>query len=162
MAVRMRQVRGVWHNELFWQAALILYVLFVYGHSMVPAELSSRESGAVLQIIAKIWDGLHLPGQMPTEHMVRKTAHFMEYMGMGILLCRNVQVMARQRRIPLRSVIAAAIWLPFVDETIQLFVRGRSGQISDVWLDLAGMWTGLGLMCLFGRARSHGNRRRLR
>ena len=82
MAVRMRQVRGVWHNELFWQAALILYVLFVYGHSMVPAELSSRESGAVLQIIAKIWDGLHLPGQMPTEHMVRKTAHFMEHMGM--------------------------------------------------------------------------------
>ena len=70
--------------------------------------------------------------------------------------------MARQRRIPLRSVIAAAIWLPFVDETIQLFVRGRSGQISDVWLDLAGMWTGLGLMCLLGRARSHGNRRRLR
>ena len=116
----------------------------------------------MLQIIAKIWDGLHLPGQMPTEHMVRKTAHFMEYMGMGVLLCRNVQVMARQRRIPLRSVIAAAIWLPFVDETIQLFVRGRSGQISDVWLDLAGMWTGLGLMCLLGRARSHGNRRRLR
>lgn len=76
MAVRMRQVREVWHSGLFWQAALALYVLFVYGHSLVPAELSSRESGAVLQMIAKIWDGLHLPGQMPTEHMVRKTAHF--------------------------------------------------------------------------------------
>ena len=149
MAVRMRQVREVWHSGLFWQAALALYVLFVYGHSLVPAELSSRESGAVLQMIA-------------TEHMVRKTAHFLEYMGMGVLLCRNVQVMARQRRILLRSVIAAAIWLPFVDETIQLFVRGRSGQISDVWLDLAGMWTGLGLTYLLGRAKSHGNRRRLR
>ena len=76
MAVRMRQVREVWHSGLFWQAALALYVLFVYGHSLVPAELSSRESGAVLQMIAKIWDGLRLPGQMPTEHMVRKTAHF--------------------------------------------------------------------------------------
>ena len=28
--------------------------------------------------------------------------------------------------------------VPFVDETIQLFVPGRSGQISDVWLDMAG------------------------
>ena len=65
MAVRMRQVREVWHSGLFWQVALALYVLFVYGHSLVPAELSSRESGAVLQIIAKIWDGLHYRDRCP-------------------------------------------------------------------------------------------------
>ena len=28
------------------------------------------------------------------------------------------------------------------DETIQLFVPGRSGQIADVWLDTAGYLTG--------------------
>ena len=155
MAVRMRQVREVWHSGLFWQAALALYVLFVYGHSLVPAELSSRESGAVLQMIAKIWDGLRLPGQMPTEHMVRKTAHFLEYMGMGVLLCRNVQVMARQRRILLRSVIAAAIWLPFVDETIQLFSPGRASRVADVWIDFAGLLTGLLLFHWFRRQKKN-------
>jgi VanZ family protein len=28
------------------------------------------------------------------------------------------------------------------DETIQLFVPGRSGQISDVWVDLTGVAIG--------------------
>lgn len=32
--------------------------------------------------------------------------------------------------------------VPFLDETIQLFTEGRSGQISDVWLDMAGALTG--------------------
>ena len=33
--------------------------------------------------------------------------------------------------------------VPFLDETIQLFTEGRSGQISDVWLDMAGIVTGI-------------------
>lgn len=31
----------------------------------------------------------------------------------------------------------------FLDETIQLFVPGRSGQISDVWVDLLGAAVGI-------------------
>ena len=31
----------------------------------------------------------------------------------------------------------------FCDETIQLFVDGRSGQVDDVWLDLCGVVCGL-------------------
>ena len=37
----------------------------------------------------------------------------------------------------------AALFMPFIDETIQLFVEGRSGQISDVWLDMAGIFIGI-------------------
>ena len=37
------------------------------------------------------------------------------------------------------------------DETIQLFVEGRSGQISDVWLDAAGIATGALLIWIFRR-----------
>ena len=36
-----------------------------------------------------------------------------------------------------------AFLVPFVDETIQLFVDGRSGQVDDVWLDLCGVVCGL-------------------
>lgn len=39
--------------------------------------------------------------------------------------------------------MTAVLFMPFVDETIQLFVEGRSGQISDVWLDMAGIVTGI-------------------
>ena len=37
------------------------------------------------------------------------------------------------------------------DETIQLFVPGRSGQIADVWLDTAGCLTGALLTLLIFR-----------
>lgn len=61
-------------------------------------------------------------------------------MGLGVLLrlsaaSANRSVWKEVHRIALLAV-------PFADETIQLFVEGRSGQISDVWLDLAGALTG--------------------
>jgi len=44
-----------------------------------------------------------------------------------------------------------------VDETIQLFVAGRSGQISDVWLDMSGAAAGMaitvGALCCLRRKK---------
>ena len=37
----------------------------------------------------------------------------------------------------------AVLAVPFLDETIQLFVDGRAGQISDVWLDVSGAVCGI-------------------
>ena len=37
----------------------------------------------------------------------------------------------------------AALFVAFVDETIQLFVEGRSGQVSDIWIDIAGAALGI-------------------
>ncbi len=54
--------------------------------------------------------------------------------------------------------------VPFLDETIQLFTEGRSGQISDVWLDMAGACFGLLAAALVKRlwnmSRRRGRRRR--
>ncbi len=162
MKGRLRQVRGALRSDVFWHAALVVYVLLVYGHSLIPAEISSQESGAVLEFLRRMSSAVHLPGDMLTEHIVRKTAHFLEYMGMGALLYLNARIMVRQRMASFQSMAAMAIWLPFLDETIQLFVRGRSGQISDVWLDMAGMWTGIAVMWYWRRAGEIRNRRRLR
>ena len=81
-----------------------------------------------------------------TEHLVRKAAHFTEYAGLGFLLAMNtgagiVPVFSLTRIA--KANFTAAFCLPFIDETIQLFVEGRSGQISDVWLDMAGIYMGI-------------------
>ena len=31
------------------------------------------------------------------------------------------------------------LFVAFIDETIQLFVVGRSGEIRDMWIDFAGV-----------------------
>ena len=114
----------------------LLYICFIYGNSLTPASVSSKESGFVLTKIQEIfsmagWETLWL-----TEHLIRKGAHFAEYALLGFLGFWTFQTGGERTR---RALALFFLWLvPFVDETIHLFVPGRSGQISDVWLDMAG------------------------
>lgn len=160
----MKRLKGmnVKRKACLWRLALVLYLCVVYGHSMMPAHISSGESGAVLGLLRRGMGVIGLNGEMLTEYMVRKTAHFMEYMGVGILLWGNLAAgglcpLERTETFP-RSRLAqraalAIIAIPFVDETIQLFVAGRSGQISDVWLDMAGAAAGLLAAWLLARRK---------
>ncbi len=97
------------------------WLLVIWGHSCLPAAQSGAESGALLVVVQDL-----LPRM--TDHVLRKCAHFAEYAVLGALT-------------------AAAL----CDETIQLFVPGRSGQIADVWLDTAGYLTGALLTLLIFR-----------
>jgi VanZ family protein len=36
----------------------------------------------------------------------------------------------------------SGLFVCFIDETIQLFVEGRSGEIRDMWIDFAGVALG--------------------
>lgn len=77
------------------------------------------------------------------DHPVRKTAHAMEYAVLGLLTAGAF--------IGSRTSILAGILIPWciasayaaTDEIHQLFVPGRSGQVSDVLLDSAGVLAGL-------------------
>ena len=136
---------------------LIVYVCVIYGHSLTPADLSSQESGFVLRVCRGVLAGLGLESAWLTEHMVRKTAHFVEYAGLGVLLAVNFRPWkGAGRPAPggfwprVRGALELALAVPFGDETIQLFVEGRSGQISDVWLDMSGALCGLAAACLLG------------
>jgi VanZ family protein len=50
-------------------------------------------------------------------------------------------------------VALTVVAVPSVDETIQLFVDGRSGQVTDVLIDCAGACTGVLLTWLASRVR---------
>lgn len=103
------------------------WLLVIWGHSCLPAAQSGAESGALLVVVQDL-----LPWM--TDHVLRKCAHFAEYAVLGAL--RTSAHFSWPR---------ALLPVPFAalcDETIQLFVPGRSGQIADVWLDTAGYLTG--------------------
>ncbi len=172
---RMGRIKGLTDDRKrgLWRLALVLYLCVVYGHSMMPAHVSSGESGAVLEFLQKLMDLIGLNREMLTEHIVRKAAHFTEYAGVGILLwgggfhsAERVETPPRIRSAErvetpprVRSaerVALAVIVIPFVDETIQLFVAGRSGQISDVWLDMAGVAVGLLASWVWSRWKEKG------
>lgn len=153
-----------------WHVILILYILFIYSNSMRPAVQSSAESGRVLRLLQKLAADTGIAVPWLTEHIVRKCAHFIEYTGLGMLLRQSDACVRRNRTVSEKMRMEdlvdrgdgtgrmcaltpdGHVWLelhriaifavPFLDETIQLFTEGRSGQLSDVWLDMAGALTG--------------------
>ena len=115
----------------------VAWIGVIWGHSLQPAVVSDGESLGLLAILNSF-----LPFEL-TNHIVRKAAHFTEYMILGLLILNVHRSLAEVNPRQLRASLVLSFAVAFIDETIQLFVEGRSGQISDVWLDFAGACTGV-------------------
>ena len=75
--------------------------------------------------------------------LVRKAAHFTEYGILGVLLALELANFVKGWLRRFFEPASLALSVAFIDETIQLFVEGRSGQIMDIWIDLAGAALGI-------------------
>lgn len=136
-----------------WHIVLVCYVLFIYFNSLTPAVISSQESGFVLELVQGLLGSMGIGALWLTEHIIRKCAHFCEYTVLGILLTQSLNQLPDSGKCRLLLQLLLSVLLPFVDETIQLFTPGRSGQISDVWLDMSGILFGTAAaVCLFRAA----------
>lgn len=122
---------------------VVLTLAFIWGNSLMPGAISGAISdwfGAVL--------GHIFGGQVDTVHghgVLRKLAHGTEYLVLGVELCLWLIPEQPWTALALSGVLAA-----LTDETIQLFVPERCGQIKDVWIDLGGFIVGV-LLCLLVR-----------
>lgn len=128
-------------RKIFLTILILAWIGVIWGHSLQPAVVSDQESGKFLIILSKI-----LPFLKDAEDgmfLVRKAAHFTEYAILGVLL--SLQFVNIVKGVFRRFIEPAmtALSVAFVDETIQLFVEGRSGQVSDIWIDLAGASLGI-------------------
>ena len=132
-------------GRVLFTLALAGCIWFIFSNSMAVADVSSVSSGRVLQLLQAVLRRLGMPGlaQRLTMHIVRKMAHFCEYTLEGFLLMLCMRVYSRH---PLRHItvpMLAGVLTPLTDETIQLFSQGRSSQVTDVWLDSAGVLAGI-------------------
>ena len=117
----------------------LIYISLIFANSLDQADVSSVKSGAVLQFLNHLFFADHA---ILTEHIVRKLAHFTEYAGAGILgwLVFSQWIQGRGQR--MIDTCFVGFLTAFCDETIQLFVPGRSGQVSDMWIDVFGYLLG--------------------
>lgn len=132
---------------------LILLTLgFIWGNSILPAEVSDSISNPVLNFVRRVV-GLGLPetgsALWISPHLIRKLAHASEFLVLGLeaaLLARN------QFRRFASHLLLFGLGVGMLDETIQLFSSGRSCQVSDVWIDFSGYLLGILLMWLICKA----------
>ena len=132
-------------GRVVFTLALIGCIAFIFSNSMAVADVSSVSSGRVLQLLQAVLRRLGMPGlaQRLTMHIVRKMAHFCEYLLEGFLLMLCMRVYSRR---PLRHItvpMLAGVLTAMADETIQIYSPGRSSQVTDVWLDSAGVLAGI-------------------
>ena len=89
--------------------------------------------------------------------MVRKTAHFIEFAGLGFLTTCSVYLSFNKIYL---GVVIASLYAA-TDEIHQIFVDGRSCQLTDWMLDTVGIITGAlifsAVFCIIQRINKHKN-----
>lgn len=129
-----------------WLILSVVWICFIFSNSLQPAQQSNGMSGPITQWLQTAAAVLFGNGDWVTSRLVRKTAHFVEYMGLGILLYQTARSFWGTRLRFVLCAAAAGLLTAFTDETIQLFVEGRSGQLTDVALDFCGVLFGAWLL----------------
>lgn len=124
-----------------WFAVFVLAVCFIWGNSLVPGEESGSLSLGVLHHIHGALAAVGLPYEWVTHFLVRKTAHFTEYAVLGIVAMQAFRPHRSPSAVPVLVTALALVLIPSIDETIQLFVGGRAGQVTDVLIDCSGALT---------------------
>lgn len=117
----------------------ILITLFIWMNSLLPASVSSAQSGFIVGIADNLLScvGIHL--DVDTLHIIiRKFAHFFEFFILGISL--TIYMIKEEKNI--YHVIWIGLFVALIDESIQFFINGRAASIFDVMLDFIGVCIG--------------------
>ena len=137
-------------KKLIWGALVLLWMGFIFWMSATPGEESNSMSGEVTDLLRRIffkhWDILtadELAVQKSLlKHLVRKFAHYTEYMILGIFM-GGFFSQFKLRYFPrlIFPILIGALYA-LSDEWHQSFVDGRAMQAFDVFIDSFGVVTG--------------------
>ena len=120
-------------------------IAFIWGNSLQDAMHSSVESRWVLDLVQSTFSVISGISHV-TMYEIRKAAHVTEYMALGFILSLDLN-----RRGRARDVVALGVLIACIDETLQLFSFGRSGQMTDVVIDTCGVILGVAAAYVFSR-----------
>ncbi|HBI73812.1 MAG TPA: hypothetical protein DEG06_04480 [Lachnospiraceae bacterium] len=137
-------------RKLSWlPAAIIMIIIFLF--SAKPAVSSAESSRTIANAVLNIAENFMDPAQWQedrdnvldtVDHIVRKTAHFMEYAILASAIELHYWITKRKGiRFILLSILFSFLYAA-TDEFHQLFVPGRSGEFKDVMIDTVGAATG--------------------
>lgn len=126
----------------------ILITLFIWMNSLLPADVSSAQSGFIVGIIDDILSFVGISINLNTlSLLIRKAAHFFEFFVLGIAL--SIYMIKEKKKI--YHVIWIGLFIAIIDETIQLFVDGRGSSILDVGIDLIGILLSMSIFVIKNR-----------
>lgn len=135
---------------------LIIWLGVIFKLSSEPSSISSVRSGSIVHTLQSIDPSLKHVHDI--TFFVRKAAHITAYFILGILMFRVVRMYTFvTRKTVLLSIVLVALYAAS-DEFHQMFVNGRSPEVTDVLIDLSAGT--LGVLITFFIIRSYAARKR--
>lgn len=145
---------------------LILVYITIFSFSSDDAAASSTISVKVTKWLMKVYyrlfgsggDLLPVPGAVDeTEAIVRKIAHFAEYMAVGLLSFGIALMWIKGTARGVAIVFLQLVVSAGLDELHQYFVPGRYSSLRDVMIDTAGGMTGVIMISIIKGLRKRWN-----
>jgi len=130
-------------QRFLWLVLLIVFTIFIFFSSSLPANESAKMSGYVVTVLNAVSDMIGVKFDGNIEYTVRKLAHFMEFGGQSWLLCKTYNAFYVSNRASTGYILFFGLLTAVVDEYIQFFSPGRECRVTDVLLDFSGtfcMW----------------------
>lgn len=132
---------------LAWVAVISwMSVIFILSHQ--PASVSSGLSSGITEFLLGFAADLFPGSDARVEEfhtLVRKNAHFIAYLILGVLWVNALGSWGGLRGRALFISFAIAVLYAASDEFHQLFIEGRSGELRDVLIDSSGAATGIAI-----------------
>lgn len=136
---------------------VVIIMAMIFFFSSKPAVISQESSLSITRAVVNVYekitnvaietaDRMQLLSSL--DHVVRKTAHFLEYAALAASLVLNFTIWKVDLRRNLGLSVLITTAYAITDEFHQTFIPGRSGQVSDVLLDSCGGITGALLFIL--------------
>lgn len=121
---------------------LIVWMIFIFYMSNKSGTESSAQSNFIYNVIKYM--GMNLSGWFEEVSIViiRKGAHFLEYMILYILSYNLIKRYTKCKTIYIYPLIIVFLYA-CTDEFHQLFIQGRAGKFTDICIDTIGGTFGL-------------------
>ena len=133
---------------------LVIWMGFIFSMSSQNSEISSNTSGETIRVILSLVPKFTEQSEEVQEQTVeslqfiaRKSAHFIAYMILGIILILLLLEFSNINKKP-QLALALCVAYAISDEFHQFFVPGRASQVRDVLIDSLGSLTGIMLVLL--------------
>ena len=124
-------------RKFFYWVLLIGWMIFIAVMSHKPANISDSYSMGIILRLDKLGVPLDSGFGDLSNFIIRKSAHFIEYMILAILVSNVLNLYLAPKRSILITIISVFLYA-CSDEFHQLFVQGREGSFRDVLIDTAG------------------------
>lgn len=127
---------------------VLIWMIIIFIMSSFNAEDSANQSNFIVNIISNV---LNINNIELLNLIIRKLAHYIEYLILGILVI-NMFIKNNIPKSYLISIIFCVIYA-ISDEIHQFIIPGRACQIKDILIDSIGSITGIHLYKLISKRK---------